>query len=96
MRTGWDVELRHFLALSGAFADLPAPALTPRLAEDFASILVDATIRLHRWTGHSLRAVAIVACSSALRCEREPSGSAWWSTVQCPGSTHRELIEQCV
>ncbi len=38
------VDLRHFLAPSGALADMPAPAR--RLAEYFASIVVDATSNL--------------------------------------------------
>ena len=44
MRTGWVVDLQHFLAPSGAIADMPAPAR--RLAEYFASIVVDATSNL--------------------------------------------------
>lgn len=44
MRTGWVVDLRHFLAPSGAIAELPGPAR--RLAEYFASIVVDATSNL--------------------------------------------------
>jgi len=38
------VDLRHFLAPSGAIAEMPAPAR--RLAEYFASIVVDATSNL--------------------------------------------------
>jgi len=38
------VDLRHFLAPSGALAEMPAPAR--RLAEYFASIVVDATSNL--------------------------------------------------
>jgi hypothetical protein len=41
MTTGGVVDLRHFLDPSGAIAELPAPAR--RLAEYFASIVVDAT-----------------------------------------------------
>jgi hypothetical protein len=42
--TGRVVDLRHFLAPSGAIAELPAPAR--RLAQYFASIVVDATSNL--------------------------------------------------
>jgi hypothetical protein len=43
--SGWVVDLRHFLAPSGAIAaELPAPGR--RLAEYFASIVVDATSNL--------------------------------------------------
>jgi len=40
----WIVDLRHYLAPSGALAEMPAPAR--RLAEYFASIVVDATSNL--------------------------------------------------
>lgn len=58
MRTGWVIDLRHFLAPSGAIAEMPAPAR--RLAEYFASIVVDATsnldeppsVRCRRRPGH--------------------------------------------
>jgi hypothetical protein len=38
------VDLRHFLDPSGAIAELPAPVR--RLAEYFASVVVDATANL--------------------------------------------------
>ncbi len=50
------VDLRHFLAPSGALAEMPAPAR--RLAEYFASIVVDATSNL--------------AGEPAVRCRRRP------------------------
>jgi hypothetical protein len=40
----WVVDLRHYLAPSGALADMPSRALL--LAEYFASIVVDATTNL--------------------------------------------------
>ena len=57
MRTGWVVDLRHFLAPSGAIADTPAPAR--RLAECFASIVVDATSNLDE--------------DPSVRCRRRPA-----------------------
>lgn len=44
MADTWIADLRHYLAPSGAMADMPAPAR--RLAEYFASIVVDATTNL--------------------------------------------------
>jgi hypothetical protein len=54
----WIVDLRHYLTPAGAMADMPPRAL--RLAEDFASIVVDATtniddlptVRCRRRPGH--------------------------------------------
>jgi hypothetical protein len=40
----WIVDLRHYLDPSGAFADMPTPAR--RLAEYFASIVVDPRVTL--------------------------------------------------
>jgi hypothetical protein len=54
--TGWVVDLRHYLAPSGAIAEMPAPAR--RLAEYFASIVVDATSNLDD--------------SPSVRCRRRP------------------------
>ena len=56
MKTGWVVDLRHFLGPSGAIADMPAPAR--RVAEYFASIVVGATSNL--------------AGEPAVRCRRRP------------------------
>jgi len=44
MGNTWIVDLRHYLTPSGAFAEMPSPAR--RLAEYFASIVVDATANL--------------------------------------------------
>ena len=57
MVTGWVIDLRHFLAPSGAIAEMPAPAR--RLAEYFASIVVDATSNLDT--------------PPSVRCRRRPS-----------------------
>jgi hypothetical protein len=44
MGNTWVVDLRHYLNEAGAFAEMPSPAR--RLAEYFASIVVDATSNL--------------------------------------------------
>jgi hypothetical protein len=56
MADSWIVDLRHYLTPSGAIADMAAPAR--RLAEYFASIVVDATSNL--------------AGEPAVRCRRRP------------------------
>lgn len=58
MPNTWIVDLRHYLAPSGALAEMPRPAR--RLAEYFASIVVDASsyldeppsVRCRRCPGH--------------------------------------------
>ena len=44
MGNAWIVDLRHYLTPEGALADMPPPAR--RIAEFFASIVVDATSNL--------------------------------------------------
>jgi len=56
MANTWIIDLRHYLTPAGAFADMPAPAR--RLAEYFASIVVDATTNLDG--------------EPAVRCRRRP------------------------
>jgi hypothetical protein len=58
VRTGWFIDLQHYLAPSGAIADMPAPAW--RLAEYFASIVVDATSNIDE--------------PPSVRCRRRPGG----------------------
>ncbi len=58
MPNTWVVDLRHYLAPTGAIADIPSRARL--LAEYFASIVADATtnlddpptVRCRRWPGH--------------------------------------------
>ena len=67
MPNTWVVDLRHYLAPTGAIADIPSRA--GLLAEYFASIVVDATtnlddpptVRCRRWPGHR-RCTGIVMC----------------------------------
>jgi hypothetical protein len=56
MSNTWVVDLRHYLDVSGAFADMPTPARL--LAEYFASIVVDATANLDE--------------EPSVRCRRRP------------------------
>jgi len=44
MSNTWVVDLRHYLTSAGAMADMPPPAR--RLAEYFATIVVDATTHI--------------------------------------------------
>lgn len=53
----WIVDLRHYLTPAGALADMSRPAL--RLAEYFASIVVDATSNLDE--------------NPSVRCRRRPA-----------------------
>jgi hypothetical protein len=53
----WIVDLRHYLSPVGAIADMPGPAR--KLAEYFASIVVDATTNLDE--------------EPTVRCRRRPA-----------------------
>jgi hypothetical protein len=80
----WIVDLRHYLTPAGAFAEMPRPAR--RLAEFFASIVVDATsnidgepsVRCRRHPGHQ-------RCSGMLFAFPSPEerGAIHWSCPVC-------------
>jgi hypothetical protein len=83
MTTGWVVDLRHFLDPSGAIAELPPQAR--RLAEYFASIVVDATsnldgepaVRCRRRPGRKRCAGVLMAYPSP----EEPEAIEWYCPV---------------
>jgi hypothetical protein len=56
MGNTWIVDLRHYLTPAGAIAEMPAPAR--KLAEYFASIVLDATANLDK--------------EPTVRCRRRP------------------------
>lgn len=74
----WVVDLRHFLAPSGAMADMPPRARL--LAEYFASIVVDATTNLDD--------------PPRVRCRRRPGRRRCTGIIMCyPAADAAESIE---
>jgi hypothetical protein len=84
MGNTWIVDLRHYLAPSGAIAEMPSRARL--LAEYFASIVVDATsnldeepsVRCRRHPGHKRCAGMVMSYPSA-----DPDDSIHWHCPAC-------------
>lgn len=83
MANTWIVDLRHYLTPAGAIADMPAPAR--KLANYFASIVVDATanideeptVRCRRHPGHRRCSGIVMSYPSA----EEDQSIHWYCPV---------------
>ncbi len=77
MGNTWTVDLRHYLDVSGALADMPPSARL--LAEYFASIVVDATANLDE--------------EPSVRCRRRPGRRCCTGTIMSyPGADDLDRI----